>query len=86
MPEVPATLIGRLALSNAFRGQGLGEIFLTDALKRSLKNSEHVASWAVIVDAKDVNVVAFYKKYGFLDIPATPNRLFLPIRTIAELP
>jgi predicted GNAT family N-acyltransferase len=85
MPEVPATLIGRLAISNAFRGQGLGEILLTDALKRSFKNSEHVASWAVIVDAKGANVVAFYKKYGFMDIPATPNRLFLPMKTIAEL-
>jgi len=86
MPEVPATLVGRLARSNAFRGQGVGEILLTDALKRSLANSKHVASWTVMVDAKDANAVAFYKKYGFMEIPATPNRLFLPMETIARLP
>lgn len=86
MPEVPATLLGRLARSSEFQGQGIGEILLTDALKRSLANSKHVASWTVIVDAKDSNAAAFYKKYGFVDIPATPSRLFLPMETIAKLP
>jgi ribosomal protein S18 acetylase RimI-like enzyme len=86
MPEVPATLVGRLARSSAFHGQGIGEILLTDALKRSLANSKHVASWTVIVDAKNANAVAFYKKYGFMEIPATPDRLFLPMETIAKLP
>jgi ribosomal protein S18 acetylase RimI-like enzyme len=86
MPEVPATLLGRLARSSAFQSLGIGEILLTDALKRSLANSKHVASWAVIVDAKGPNTAAFYKKYGFVDIPATPNRLFLPMETIGQLP
>ena len=86
MPEVPATLVGRLARSSAFRGQGIGEILLADALKRSLANSKHVASWTVMVDAKNANAVAFYKKYGFIEIPATPSRLFLPMETIAMLP
>jgi predicted GNAT family N-acyltransferase len=85
MPEVPATLIGRLARSDAFPKQRIGESLLADALKRSLANSKSVASWAVIVDAKDANAVAFYKKYGFIEIPSTPNRLFLPMETIAEL-
>jgi predicted GNAT family N-acyltransferase len=86
MPDVPATLVGRLARSTGFRAQGIGEILLIDALKRSLANSKLVASWTVIVDAKDANAEAFYKKYGFMDIPATPNRLFLPMETIARLP
>ena len=41
MPEVQATLVGRRARSSAFRGQGIGEILLADALKRSLANSKH---------------------------------------------
>jgi len=85
MPEVPATLIGRLARSTAYKGQGIGEILLMDAMKRSLSNSAHVASWAVVVDSKDENAIAFYKKYGFTEIPAVPNRLFLPMATIAKL-
>jgi ribosomal protein S18 acetylase RimI-like enzyme len=86
MPEVPATLIGRLARSIAHQGQGIGEILLMDALKRSLANSAHIASWAVVVDAKDEDAIVFYRKYGFMEIPAFPNRLFLPMATIAKLP
>jgi predicted GNAT family N-acyltransferase len=86
MPEVPATLVGRLARSSAFHKKRIGEILLMDALKRSLAHSKHVASWTVMVDAKDANAVAFYKKYGFIEIPATPSRLFLPMETIAKLP
>lgn len=86
LPEVPATLIGRLARSTAYKGRGIGEILLMDALKRSLANSAHVASWAVVVDAKDENAIVFYKKYGFMEIPAFPKRLFLPMATIAKLP
>jgi hypothetical protein len=49
-------------------------------------NSKHFASWTVMVDAKDANAVAFYKKYGFMEIPATPSRLFLPMVTITKSP
>ena len=86
MQEVPTTLIGRLARSIAFKGQGIGEILLMDALKRSLANSVNVASWAVVVDAKDEGAIAFYKKYGFMEISTVPSRLFLPMETIAKLP
>ena len=81
-PLVPATLIGRLAVSASFRGQGVGELLLMDALHRCLGGSRQVASAAVIVDAKDERVAAFYRKYGFLELPKVARRLFLPMATI----
>ena len=84
-PFVPATLIGRLAVSNAFRGQRLGELLLMDALNRCLSGSKQVASAAVIVEAKDDSARAFYKKYGFMELPKTPRRLFLPMAAIEKL-
>jgi len=84
-PIVPTTLIGRLAVSAAFRGQGHGETLLMDALYRIPQHSKEVASAAAVVDAIDSAAVAFYKKYGFLELPNIPNRLFLPIATIAAL-
>ncbi|MGA2483565.1 MAG: GNAT family N-acetyltransferase [Candidatus Acidiferrales bacterium] len=84
-PVVPATLIGRLAIGIMFRGQGLGELLLMDALKRCLAGSKQVASAAVVVDAKDDQAVAFYKKYGFIELPKIPKRLFLPMATIEKL-
>ena len=84
-PVVPATLLGRLAVSREHRGRRLGELLLLDALRRSLDNSRQVASFAVLVDAKDEEVRLFYKAYGFLDLPGTPLRLFLPMATVALL-
>ena len=84
-PLVPTTLIGRLAVSSEFRGQGLGELLLMDALSRCLSGSRQVASAAVIVDAKDANAAAFYKKFGFIELPDIPNRLLLPMATVESL-
>ncbi len=84
-PMVPATLIGRLAVSIEFRGQGLGEMLLMDALYRSLTLSEQIASAAVIVDAKNDQARRFYLKYGFVELPGVSGRLFLPMKTIEQL-
>lgn len=84
-PMVPATLIGRLAVSTAFRGQGHGGMLLMDALYRVLAHSREVASAGAIVDALDENASAFYQKYGFIGLPNVPRRLFLPTGTIEKL-
>ncbi len=84
-PLVSATLLGRLAVSSQFRGQGLGERLLMDALYRALQSSAQVASAAVVVDAKDDRAIDFYLKYGFIELPNVERRLFLPMATIAAM-
>jgi predicted GNAT family N-acyltransferase len=83
--ELPATLMGRLARSTAFKGQKLGELLLMDALKHALDHSRSVASFGVVVDAKDHRASLFYSSFGFLELPGHPNRLFLPMETIAAM-
>jgi predicted GNAT family N-acyltransferase len=82
--RLPATLLGRLARSEQFRGAGLGEILLSDALKRALEHSRKIASFSVLVDAKDQKAADFYRSYGFTDLPDHPNRLFMPMQTVEE--
>jgi GNAT superfamily N-acetyltransferase len=83
--ELPATLIGRLAADLRYRGQGLGRLLVLDALTRIQRQSQEVGSLLVIVDAKDTDVVAFYKKFGFQSLPDHPLKLFLPTATIHQL-
>lgn len=84
-PLIPATLLGRLAVHAGYRGKGLGEFLLLDALKRSLDHSQEIGSAAVIVDAKDDLARNFYVKHNFIEFPDQPMRLFLPMKTIAKL-
>ncbi len=55
------------------------------ALKRALEHSRNIASVAVVAQAIDENARAFYRRYGFIDIPHHSNRLFMPMKTVAQL-
>ena len=82
-PLVPATLLGRLAVDQRSRGKGLGRFMLADALFRAVRSE--IASFAVVVDAKDEAAREFYRREGFLPLPDRPLKLFLPMASVARL-
>ena|SRR3990167_4718853 len=84
-PILPGVLLGRLAVDKNFQGKNIGLFLLMDALKRSLAVSHQIGIVAVIVDAKNEKAVAFYKHYGFIELPDNIHRLFLPLSTIKQL-
>lgn len=62
-PDVPAVLLGRLAIAKTEQRQGLGAMLVADALLR-VSRSE-IAAYAMLVDAKDEHAVRFYEHLGF---------------------
>ncbi|MEQ1685344.1 MAG: GNAT family N-acetyltransferase [Burkholderiaceae bacterium] len=84
-PQLPVTLLGRLAIDQASKGRGVGQFLLMDALRRSLRAAAGIAAMAVLVDAKDEAAEAFYRHFSFLPLQDQPRRLFLPMKTIAGL-
>jgi GNAT superfamily N-acetyltransferase len=83
-PHIPATLLGRLAIDRSWQGRRLGERLLIDALFRSL--ASEIASYAVVVDARDEAAGRFYRRYGFTPLGRSERRMFLPMATVASLP
>lgn len=75
---VPVALLGRLAVDTAFQGKGLGSILLADACRKVASASTVLAVVGIIVDATDEPAAAFYRHFGFVPLPGTPERLFLP--------
>lgn len=82
---VPAALLGRLAVSETAQGQGLGSILLVDACKRVAAASQTLAVAAIIVDAKSPAAAAFYRHFGFVELPGQPGRWMLPRARFASL-
>ncbi len=82
-PLVPATLVGRLAVDRHHQGKGYGRFLLADALYRAARSE--IASFAVIVDAKDENARRFYERESFLPFPDQPMKLFRPMADIRRL-
>lgn len=84
-PELPVTLLGRLARDLSFKGHDVGRLLVMGALKSALDHSREIASLGVVVDAKDDGAREFYTRFGFVTFPERHNRLFLPMQTIAEM-
>jgi len=76
-PLLPAALIGRLAVAEQCRKQGLGVALIVDAITRTARADTGV--YALIVAAKDDAAVQFYTHVGFRAFVSHPMRLFLPV-------
>jgi ribosomal protein S18 acetylase RimI-like enzyme len=82
-PTLPAVRIGRLAVDLECRGRGLGAAMLADAASRAAQSPPAV--FALLVDAKNDDAVAFYRRYGFQPLASQPRTLFLPMATAEKL-
>jgi GNAT superfamily N-acetyltransferase len=83
-PLIPATLLGRLAVSREHQGQKLGTLLLMDALYRSWKNSTEIASVGVVAEAVDDAARKFYLRHEFMSLAEHPRKLFIAMKTIQK--
>jgi GNAT superfamily N-acetyltransferase len=81
-PNLPATLLGRLARDQNFRGAGVGDLLLVSALRRALDTTSSVGSVAVVTDPKNAPAEAFYSKHGFRSLGGG-RRMFLTMKEVA---
>ena len=80
--DVPAILLGRLAVSSEHQGCNLGRMLVHDAFARCLAIP---VAWAVfVVDALDENAARFYERIGFRRFEDERNRLFLTRSSIVN--
>lgn len=80
--QIPAVLLGRLALHRKLQGRGHGGELLADALSRIDAATRTIAARFVVVDAIDDAAVAFYQHHGFRRIPGT-HRLVQKLSDVA---
>ena len=78
--NLPVTLLGRLARDTNYKGQGIGELLLADALRRAYQASSSIGAWAVVTDPINEKARAFYAGFGFITLES--GRMFIPMETI----
>jgi GNAT superfamily N-acetyltransferase len=74
---VPVTLLGQLAVDQAFQGQGHARSLLLFALTTALRASREVGSFGVITHPIDDRVRAFYARWGFEGLPFDPKQAMI---------
>ena len=80
--EVPVFRLGRLAVSRATQGRGLGGDLLLAAGERALAVAQEVGGVALAIDAKDEHAAGWYERFGALRLLDDPLKLVLPLDTI----
>lgn len=80
MPNpIPIMLLGRLAVDNRYKGQGLGSGLLRDAVLRTLSVAKQVGIRAILVHALSEKAGLFYKYHGFYETPANNMTLLITL-------
>jgi len=73
--NVPAILLGRLAVALPVQGQRIGSLLLFAALRRACAGE---IAWALfLVDAKNERAAVFYEKFRFLRFCHAPYSLWV---------
>jgi GNAT superfamily N-acetyltransferase len=79
---IPTILIARVAVDRRHQGARLGSRLLAEALRLAVAASDTAAARLVVVDAIDDQAAAFYRRWGFIDVPENPRRLFRKISDV----
>lgn len=75
--DLPAILLGRMAVDSRHQGKGLGGAMLKHFMTKAIEVSEIVGVRLVLVHAKDEQAMGFYQHHGFVESPIDPLTLMM---------
>lgn len=77
---MPVALIGRLGRdARTPKPWAVGELLLKDALVRILSIAGQIGCAAVLLHAKNDELVSYYQRFGFVSLPSKPRTLLLAL-------
>jgi GNAT superfamily N-acetyltransferase len=86
MPNnIPAVILGRLAVDEKWQGKGIARGLLADVIKRSLRASSEIATRLVIVHAISTRAEMFYLHHGFMRLPVETSTLAFDLVKYAKV-
>jgi GNAT superfamily N-acetyltransferase len=81
--QIPAVILGRLAIDRNWQGRGLGAALLRDAVERSERAAGEVAARLLVVHAISPAAETFYRHFGFTRLPVETPTLALDLVKLA---
>ncbi len=81
---IPVILLGQIGIDTNFQGRGFGDLLLTDAQARVDEISSKVGIRALMLDARNEKLAAWYESRDFVRFPNS-LRMFKSIQAICRL-
>ena len=82
--QIPAVILGRLAIDRNWQGKGIGAALLHDAVGRSLRAATEVSARLLVVQAISPAAETFYRHFGFTRLPVETATLALDLVKLAR--
>jgi GNAT superfamily N-acetyltransferase len=80
MPEpIPVAVLGRLAVDQTWRGQGVGRGLFRDSAMRVMQAAEAIGICGMLVHAISEEAKAFYVALGLSESPLEPMTLMVTL-------
>jgi ribosomal protein S18 acetylase RimI-like enzyme len=83
--QIPAVILGRLAIDRNWQRQGIGAALLHDAVQRSFRAAEEVSARLLIVHATSAAAEAFYRRFGFTRLPVESPTLAIDLLKLSRM-
>jgi GNAT superfamily N-acetyltransferase len=80
--QIPAILLGRLAVDRDAQGQGLGAALLQHAMELTVAASEKIGVRMLVVTALHPDAASFYARFGLQPSPTNPLDLMITVADI----
>jgi ribosomal protein S18 acetylase RimI-like enzyme len=80
--EIPAVLLGRLAVATSAHQKGLGSMLVATARQLARESILRTGGLGLVVDAANEEVVGFYTRFGFRRVSPNSLRMFLPAASL----
>jgi predicted N-acetyltransferase YhbS len=79
---IPVMILARWAVDKHEQNKGIGKGLLKEALLKTLAAAEIAGLRAIVVDAINDKMAAYYKGIGFVECPVGPRKLLMDIEVI----
>ncbi len=83
-PQIPAVLLGRLAVDRRLQGHGLGAALLRHAMELTVVAADAVGIRLLVVNALDEEAAGFYRHFGLEPSPTNPLDLMVTVNDLRE--
>ena len=80
--DIPAVLLGRLAVATSAHQKGIGSILMASARQLAHESILRTGGLGLVVDAAHEEVVGFYNRFGFRRVSPDSLRMFLPAASL----
>jgi predicted N-acetyltransferase YhbS len=74
---LPAVLLGQLAVDRRYQGRGYARSLMWFALTTAVRFSKDVGCFGVLTHPLDDELRAFYRRFGFEDLPFDPRHAMI---------